>query len=85
MLDLDDLLTGLIIEDQNVIPSALAKLGMEGQFIGSSEHHAFLSPDTATNVLENIHHSHPRPQPIPYSTNMPISSDLEKYWLPRAS
>ena len=43
MLDLDDLLTGLIIEDQNVIPSALARLGMEGQFMGSSEHHAFLA------------------------------------------
>jgi len=76
MLDLDDLLTGLIIEDQNVIPSALARLGMEGQFMGSPEHHAFLPADTATNVLENIHQSHPRSQPIPHSTDMPISSDL---------
>jgi hypothetical protein len=76
MLDLDDLLTGLIIEDQNVIPSALARLGMEGQFMGSPEHHAFLPPDTATSVLENVHRSHPRSQPIPDSTDMPISSDL---------
>jgi ATP-dependent Clp protease ATP-binding subunit ClpA len=76
MLDLDDLLTGLIIEDQNVIPSALSKLGMEGQFMDSSEHHAFLPRDTATNLLENIHQSHPRSQPIPHSTDMPISSDL---------
>ena len=38
MLDLDDLLTGLIIEDQNVIPSALARLGLEGQFMDSPEH-----------------------------------------------
>jgi hypothetical protein len=76
MLDLDDLLTGLIIEDQNAIPSALARLGMDGQFTGSPEHHAFLPPDTATSVLENIHQSHPRSQPIPQSTDMPISSDL---------
>lgn len=76
MLDLDDLLTGLIIEDQNVIPSALARLGMEGQFMSTPEHHAFLPPDTATNVLENIQQSHSRSQPTPYSTDMAISSDL---------
>ena len=78
MLDLDDLLTGLIIEDQNVIPSALSRLGMEGQFMDSPEHHAFLPPDTATNLLKNIHQSHPRSQPIRHSTDMPISSDLGK-------
>ena len=76
MLDLDDLLTGLIIEDQNTIPSTLARLGMDGQFMDSPEHHAFLPPDTATSVLENIHQSHPRSQPIPQSTDMPISSSL---------
>jgi hypothetical protein len=43
MLDLDDLLTGLIIEDQNVIPSALSRLGMDGQFMDSPEHYAFLA------------------------------------------
>jgi hypothetical protein len=76
MLDLDDLLTGLIIEDQNAIPSALARLGMEGQFMDSPEHHAFLPPETATSVLESIHQSLPRSQPIPKSTDMPISSGL---------
>jgi hypothetical protein len=59
-----------------VIPSALARLGMEGQFMGSSEHHAFLPADTATKVLESVHQSHPRSQPISHSTDMPISSDL---------
>lgn len=78
MLDLDDLLTGLIIEDQNAIPSALARLGMEGEFMGSPEHHAFLPADTATSVLENIQQSHPRSQPIPQSTDMPMSSELEE-------
>jgi hypothetical protein len=68
----------LIVEDQNVIPSALARLGMEGQFMDSPEHHPFLPPDTANNVLDNIHQSHPRSQPIPHSTDMPISSDLEE-------
>jgi len=76
MLDLDDLLTGLIIEDQNVIPSALARLGMDGQFMDSPEHYAFLPPDAATSVLENIHKSHPRSQPVPHSTDMRISSGL---------
>jgi hypothetical protein len=76
MLGVDDLLSGLIIEDQNAIPSALARLGMEGGFMDSPEHHAFLPPDTAIMVLENIQQSHPRSQPIPKSTDMPISSDL---------
>lgn len=76
MLDLDDLLTGLIIEDQNVIPSALARLGMDGQFMGSPQHHVFLPADAAANALGNIHKSHPRSQPIPHSKDMPISSDL---------
>src|SRR5215469_8578431 len=58
--------------------SALARLGMQGQFMDSPEHHAFLPPDAATNVLENIHRSRPRSQPIPHSTDMPISSDLGK-------
>jgi len=76
MLDLDDPLTGLIIEDQNMIPSALARLGMDGQCMDSPEHYAFLSPDAATSVLENIHKSHPRSQPVPHSTDMRISSGL---------
>jgi ATPases with chaperone activity, ATP-binding subunit len=75
-LDLDDLLTGLIIEDQNVIPSAIARLGMDGQLMDSPEHYAFLPPDAAASVLANIHQSHPRSQPIPQSTDMPISSGL---------
>ena len=49
MLDLDDLLTGLIIEDQNVIPSALARLGMDGQFMirPSITHSCLLTPQPA--------------------------------------
>ena len=76
MLDLDDLLAGLIIEDQNAIPSALARLGMTGEFMGSPEHYPFLPRDTANSVLESIHQSLPRSQPIPNSTDMPISSGL---------
>jgi hypothetical protein len=64
MLDLDDLLTGLIIEDQNVIPSALARLGMGDQFMDSPEHYAFLPPDAATSVLENIHSSLSADSPV---------------------
>jgi hypothetical protein len=76
MLDLDDLLAGLIIEDQNALPSALARLGMTGEFMGSPEHYPFLPRDTANSVLESIHQSLPRSQPIPNSTDMPISSGL---------
>jgi hypothetical protein len=77
-IDLDDLLTGLIVEDQNLIPSALARLGMDGKFMDTPEHQPFLAPDAATRVLENIHRSHPPSQPILQSTDMPISSSLEE-------
>jgi hypothetical protein len=55
MLDLDDLFAGLIIEDQNAIPSALTKLGMKGELMVLPKHQPFLPPDTATSVLEGIH------------------------------
>ena len=76
--DIDDLLAGLIIEDQNAIPSALARLGMTGDFMGLPEHHPFLPTDTATSVLESIHQSPPRSQPVPNSTDMPMSSGLRE-------
>lgn len=76
MLDPDDLLAGLIIEDQNAIPSGLARLGMTGQVMVLPKHQPFLTPDTANRVLESIHESLPRSQPIPNSTDMPISPAL---------
>jgi hypothetical protein len=76
MLDIGDLLSGLIIEDQNAIPYALARLGMEGEFMDSPEHHAFLPPDTAIMVLKNIQQGHPR------SAHAPIYgyADLFRPW-----
>jgi hypothetical protein len=76
MLNLGDLLAGLIIEDQNSIPSGLARLGMTGQLMILAEHQPFLPSDTATSVLEGIQGSLPRAQPISNSTDMPISPDL---------
>ena len=78
MLDFDDLLAGLIIEDQNAISSAFARLGLTGELMGLPKHQPFLPPDTATSVLESIHQSQSRSQPIPASTDMPISSRLEE-------
>ena len=76
MLDLDDLLAGLIIEDQNAISSGLARLGMTGQLMALPKHQPFLTPDAATSVLESIHELLPRSQAIPNSTDMPISPAL---------
>lgn len=75
MIDLDDLLAGLIIEDQNEIPSALKSLG-PGELMVLPKHEPFLPSETATRLLEGIHQSLPRSQSIPNSTDMPISSDL---------
>jgi hypothetical protein len=77
ILDLDDLLAGLIIEDQNAIPSALVRLGMTGEFMGSPEHHPFLPRDTATSVLESIHQSLPRSTP---NSQLYRYADLFRPW-----
>ena len=78
MLHLDDLLTGLIIEDQNAIPSALAKRGMTGELMVLPQHQPFLPPDAANSVLEMIRESAPRSEPIPQSKDMSISPDLRE-------
>jgi ATP-dependent Clp protease ATP-binding subunit ClpA len=78
MLDLDDLLTALIIEDQNGIPSAVARLGMTGELMAFPKHQPFLPPDTASSVLESIRESLPHSQAVPQSTDMPISSALQE-------
>ena len=78
VLDLDDLVAGLIIEDQNAIPSAVAKLGMTGELMVLPQHQPFLPPDAATSLLERIHQSATRSEPIPQSKDMPISPDLRE-------
>jgi hypothetical protein len=78
MLHLDDLLTGLIIEDQNAIPSALAKHGMGGELMVLPQHQPFLPADAATSALEMIHESASRSEPISQSKDMPISPDLRE-------
>jgi hypothetical protein len=76
MLNLEDLLAGLIIEDQNKIPSALARLGRGGELMALPKHQPFLPPGAATNVLESIRQLLPPSQFIPESADMPISSGL---------
>jgi hypothetical protein len=77
MIDIDDLLAGLIIEDQNEIPSALGTLG-PGELMVLPKHEPFLPSETSTRLLESIHQSQPRSQSIPHSRDMPLSSSLRE-------
>jgi ATP-dependent Clp protease ATP-binding subunit ClpA len=77
MLELADLLTAVIIEDQSKIPAALARLGMAGELMVLPKHQPFLPSDIATSVVESIQKSLPRFQSVPKSADMPISSGLE--------
>src|ERR1700694_3424922 len=78
MLDLDDLFTAFIIEDQNGIPSAVARHGITGELMVFPKHQPFLPPDTASSVLESIQKSLPRSQPVPKSADMPLASALNE-------
>jgi len=79
MIDLDDLLAALIVEDQNKVPDALETLGRStGRIIGLVTHQPFLPSDAAATLLQSIHQSQPRSQPIPTSADIAISPALQK-------
>ncbi|PYX86018.1 MAG: hypothetical protein DMG70_01705 [Acidobacteria bacterium] len=80
MIDLDDLITALIMEDQNRTSDALLQLRGGGipVYPGSTRHQPFLPADVATILLEKIQGAMPRSSSIPTSADMGISSVLRQ-------
>ena len=78
MIEVGDLLTAIIIEDQgNFTDVSTELLHSSGTPVGhQSQHPPFVLAETATRLLETIQHSLPRSQEIPTSRDMPISPSL---------
>jgi len=77
-MDLDDLLAGFVIEDQNEQASMMERLLGPGTLMASPQHQPFLPAEIATKLLEGIHESLVSSEAIPLSVDMPLSSHLRE-------
>lgn len=84
MIEVDDLLVALLLEDQNNMSEALGETGEASAVISLEAPQPFLSADLAAGLLEELQ-ALPRSHPIPDSTDMSISAELERHWRSRVS
>ena len=79
-IDVEDLLIGLVREDQGTHGSMLSKFLGDG--VGSDfptrTHKQFFDPAVATSLLNNIEESVPHLEPIAISTEIPVSDELSR-------
>ncbi|MDE3135838.1 MAG: Clp protease N-terminal domain-containing protein [Acidobacteriota bacterium] len=79
-IGVDDLLLGILIEDQGKRATPTSKmLGNPGaSHIAAPSHSPFFRRETATDVLSRIESLLPASKPIGPSTELPLSADLER-------
>ena len=92
VIDTDDLLVGLVLEDQGLLlkslfPDAKGNAFVEtvvekghvvGRFRKASAHVPFFSQELAEDLLTKLKESIPRSQPVPETTEIPLSSSLKR-------
>jgi ATP-dependent Clp protease ATP-binding subunit ClpA len=80
MIDTDDLLVGLILEDQGILEKTVFSTIFEGQGIPvnrAPSHIPFLSATVAQELLANLEKDLLQSQPIALTTEVPLSPSLE--------
>ena len=81
MIDIDDLLVGLVLEDQGMLEKGLFSKLHEGagHFVNQAPlHTSFFCPEMANNFLAKIEGILPRSQSVDLSTEIPLSPALEQ-------
>jgi ATP-dependent Clp protease ATP-binding subunit ClpA len=79
VIDTDDLLVGLVLEDQGLLVKALFPDVEENAFVRNSQPHVpFFSHKFAEDLLTELKKSLPRSEPVPETTEIPLSSLLER-------
>lgn len=79
VVDTDDFLVGLVLEDQGLLLKSLFPDVEENAFVGKGQPHIpFFSHKLAEDVLTKLEKSLPRSQPVPETTEIPLSSSLER-------
>ena len=79
MVDTDDLLVGLVLEDQGLLLKNLFPDVEEIAWVGKGQPHVpFFSHKLAEDLLTKLEKSLPQSQPVPETTEIPLSSLLER-------
>jgi hypothetical protein len=78
-IDVDDFIDALVLEDQGTLESIFSKFcdGLEATVNSAPSHVPFLSSDLAQDLLSKLGRSLPRSQPVPLTTEIPLSPSLE--------
>jgi hypothetical protein len=80
-VDVEDLLIGLVTEDQGTHGSMLSKFFGGGDVdsgFPTPTHKPFFDPAVAASLLKNNQESIPHLEPIPTSTEIPLSDELSR-------
>ena len=79
VVDTDDFLIGLVLEDQGLLLKGLFPDVEENAFVKKGQPHVpFFSRELAEDLLTRLEKSLPRSQAVPQTTEMPLSSSLER-------
>src|ERR1700686_3375797 len=79
VVDTDDFLVGLVLEDQGLLLKILFPDVEENAFVEKGQPHVpFFSQELAEDLLTRLKKSLPRSKPLPETTEMPLSSSLER-------
>ena len=79
VVDTDDFLVGLVLEDQGLLLKILFPNVEENAFVGKGQSHVpFFSHKSAEDVLTKLEKSLPQSQPVPETTEIPLSSSLQR-------
>jgi hypothetical protein len=77
-LDVGDLLSAFVIEDQFMFGELSSQLyPIDGVISGPEAHEPFLSPDVASRVLANLESTLSHSTPVPLAQDMPITPELK--------
>jgi ATP-dependent Clp protease ATP-binding subunit ClpC len=77
VVDTNDFLAGLVLEDQDLLLKSLFPDVEENAFVGKGPPHVpFFSHELAEGLQTELEKSLPRSQPVPGTTEIPLSSSL---------
>jgi ATP-dependent Clp protease ATP-binding subunit ClpA len=77
-LDVGDLISAIIVEDQDMIGKLMGDEGQMGRVVGLESHARFFSASSASELLASLEGVLSRSNPIPDSTDLPVAADLER-------
>ena len=81
VIDVGDLVFGIVLEDQGMVGNLLSNMQGAQEFIHvlpSPSHSPFFPPATAGDILTRIENLLPQSEPYTHTLEVPLSPDLER-------